>query len=68
MNPITVSATCPFCGQKQHTKVDLSGFLAWRSGVLIQDALPELSADDRELLLTGICQDCWPKEEENDDG
>ena len=25
----------------------------------IQDAMPELSADDREFLLSGYCQQCF---------
>lgn len=30
------------------------GYLAWENGQLIQDALPDLTADQRELLLTGL--------------
>lgn len=26
---------------------------AWKNGALIQDAMPNLSADDREFLMTG---------------
>lgn len=34
----------------------------WLSGSLpIQDALHYLSADDRELLLSGICGKCFSK-------
>jgi hypothetical protein len=32
---------------------------AWRGGVLIQRAMPNLSADDREFILTGITADEW---------
>lgn len=32
---------------------------AWRSGVLIQHAMPHLSADDREFILTGILPEEW---------
>ena len=28
-------------------------------GELIQEALPELSADQRELLISGTCPKCW---------
>jgi len=37
----------------------VSEFENWENGELIQKAFPELSADDRELLLTGICSKCW---------
>lgn len=36
-----------------------AGRKAWESGVLIQDAFPMLSADQREFLLTGITPDEW---------
>jgi hypothetical protein len=32
---------------------------AWNSGVLIQVAMPNLSADDREFIKTGITTDEW---------
>jgi len=31
----------------------------WESGELIHNAFPDLSADDREFLLTGIVGDEW---------
>jgi len=32
---------------------------AWQNGVLIQDAMPELSASDREFIMSGITQEEW---------
>lgn len=32
---------------------------AWRGGVPIQHAMPHLTADQREFLLTGILPDVW---------
>ena len=34
---------------------------AWRSGVSIQVAMPNLSADEREFIMTGITSDEWNK-------
>jgi hypothetical protein len=31
----------------------------WRNGKLIQDAMPTLSVDDREFLISGICGKCF---------
>ena len=31
----------------------------WRCGMLIQDAMPHLSADDREYLITGMTPEEW---------
>ena len=30
---------------------------AWRSGMLIQDAMPELDSDQREFLISGLTPD-----------
>ena len=32
---------------------------AWNDGMLIQDAFPGLSAEDREFIMTGITPDEW---------
>jgi len=29
----------------------------WRRGKLIQEALPDLSVDQREMLMTGLCNE-----------
>jgi len=31
----------------------------WKNGALIQDAMPNISADDREFLMTGITPEEW---------
>lgn len=32
---------------------------AWHNGMLIQDAMPNLSPEDREFIMTGITSDEW---------
>jgi hypothetical protein len=32
---------------------------SWANGRLIQDAMPHLSADDREFIITGITPEEW---------
>ena len=34
-------------------------YIDWLSGANIQDAMPHLSDDDREFLLTGITKEEW---------
>ena len=36
-------------------------YAAWESGVLIQDAMPNATADEREFILTGITAEQWDK-------
>ena len=33
----------------------------WQNGMLIQDAFPNLSPDDREFIMTGITEEEWDK-------
>jgi hypothetical protein len=39
--------------------VPVAGFHAWLGGTAIQDALPQFSASERELLLTGLHAECF---------
>jgi len=32
---------------------------AWQTGTLIQNAMPNLTADEREFLMTGITSEEW---------
>lgn len=56
-----VAAPCRLCNQVTDLTVNIEGFIAWQGGELIQEALPELSADQRELLISGTCPKCWDK-------
>ena len=56
---ISVTKVCPICGKsyKAATMSD-DAYNAWQNGVLIQYAMPELTATERESLISGICPDC----------
>lgn len=60
---MAIRNTCPFCGVSRLLGVDTADFDNWQAGMLVQDAFPSASADDREFLMTGICNDCFPKED-----
>ena len=57
IRPVCVG--CKMCGDLHTIQLSYSGEAAWRCGELIQDALPELTADERELLLSQTCGKCW---------
>ena len=66
-----VGTVCPMCSAETKIEVSVAGHKKWVDGAYIQDALPELSANEREALITGICSSCWTDmfgEEENDNG
>ena len=56
---ITVVTYCPFCGKGHEIEVNEMDYLDWKDGALAQEAFPYLSAEDREMLISGICPDCW---------
>jgi hypothetical protein len=68
----TIHATCPLCDDTKDIAVPTFGFHRWKQGALIQNALPEISAGDRERLITGYCEECWntlfPDDEDTDYG
>lgn len=42
-------------------------FDKWNSGMLIQEAMPNLSPDQREFILTGIVSEQWDSTFKEDD-
>jgi hypothetical protein len=60
--PVTVETPeCHMCGQTSTLTVTNEQIDAYRNGALIQDAFPNLDADERELLKTGIHTACWDR-------
>lgn len=55
---ITVECVCPFCGTVTLVDVPAEGFFQMEDGALVQDAFPTLSAEKRELLISGMCPKC----------
>jgi len=56
---ITLTTYCPFCGETNYVLVREEDYIAWQNGELAQIAFPYLSADEREMLISGICPTCW---------
>lgn len=40
-------------------KAESADILKWRKGDLIQNALPYLTEDEREIMISGMCPICW---------
>lgn len=57
----TVTVSCRHCERRFDLTVSTAGLIAWQNGMLIQNALPELTADERELLISRTCGECWDK-------
>ena len=59
-----VTRTSMFTGVQR--TIDLSiteeQLAAWEGGTLIQEAMPQLSADEREFVMTGVTPEEWEAE------
>lgn len=53
-----VLVRCPLCGVKSVVTMPKDNYDKWQQGTLIQNAWPEGSVSDRELLVSGICKEC----------
>ena len=58
---VTIVTVCPFCGHANEVAVNEADYWDWQDGALVQDAFPYLTADEREMLISGICPTCWAK-------
>lgn len=56
-----IITSCPFCGHADAVFVNEDDYWDWQDGVLVQDAFPYLSANEREMLISGCCSQCWDK-------
>lgn len=67
---MTIVTECPLCGQQHAIEVSDMGLIAYNRGALIQDAFPDLTKEEREMLMTGICPECWIElfEDKEEDG
>lgn len=55
-----MQAPCILCGHTVRIPVDYGDVVAWRaSSDYVQDRFPELSANEREFLISGICGVCF---------
>lgn len=65
---IKIEETCWKCLSSSTVEVQTSDLAAWQHGELAQNAFPYLSVNERELLISGTCGECFdemfPEEEE----
>ncbi len=54
-----ITKTCILCSKESEVTVKEVDYMAWRDGVSIQNVMPYLTPDQRELLISGICGNCF---------
>ena len=69
---IIIEIKCPICGKIHSVEVNEHAYREWCRGALIQNAMPTLSATEREQLISCICPKCqadiFGTDEEEDEG
>jgi hypothetical protein len=59
---VTISIVCNNCNRLQKSIVIKHRQLhSWVQGAKIQDAMPELTPAERELLISATCDTCFQK-------
>lgn len=56
-----ITRTSPHTGKSNTREIDVTQaeLDKWQSGTLIQEAMPNVSADDREFIMTGLTPEDW---------
>lgn len=64
---IEIERICPICGTMHTVYVSKQSLKEFKyGGKSIQDAFSDLNRNEREMLVTGICEMCWDLELSND--
>jgi hypothetical protein len=52
---------CTMCDEETQITVVERDLTRWRKGELLQVAMPYLTPNEREMLISGTCEQCWTK-------
>lgn len=50
---------CKLCKRDYSLLMPVEAYVQWTQGTPIQDALRMLSPGERELLISGVCEECF---------
>lgn len=57
---LTITGKCPISGKEWRLEgLEVDAYNRWRSGEYAQVAFPRLTADQRELLISGVTPEAW---------
>lgn len=51
--------TCSICEKRSILRVDAASYQLWQSGMLVQDAFPNMDHATREMFISGTHPECW---------
>lgn len=58
ISTLKLNINCAMCGKSSTVYVRKDQYEAWQEGTLVQIAMPQLSVDDRETLVSSLCRKC----------
>lgn len=64
MNTITLNKRCKYCNKRETILVKQEDYLKWKHGELTYNAFPYLTENQNEMMISGICGECFPDEED----
>lgn len=56
---MVLEAKCDRCAENHQLRVNEQDYIDWQNGKHIQDAMPYIPAEAREVLISGICGECF---------
>lgn len=56
---LNIGYTCSECHETTKLSLDREKYEEWTHGALIQNVFPNLTEDQRELMISGICGKCF---------
>lgn len=56
-----ITRKCPFTGKENSLEIEVTQAQldAWHGGILIHEAMPNLTQSEREFIMTGITDEVW---------
>lgn len=58
---LVIAAQCIKCPTVKSFVIKPEDWNHWIAGGLIQNVFPNMSVDDREFFISGVCPTCWNK-------
>lgn len=56
---ITLELKCKYCNKIHKIPVFKEDLEKYNKGKLVQECFPYISTEYRELLISGMCPECW---------
>lgn len=56
-----IQKVCRMCNNPVVFEISREAYDKWKAGAHLQDVAPELTVDEREIMISGVCGNCFDK-------